>query len=74
MTGVQTCALPILTVELYVLYVLKTYVKFHANRMLYIIQSLIFYSFFTYPENEGRKWLVIATREEREIIKKIKKN
>ena len=31
---------------------------------------LIFYSFFTYPENEGRKWLVIATREEREIIKK----
>ena len=32
-----------LTVELYVLYVLKTYVKFHANRILYIIQSLIFF-------------------------------
>ena len=32
-----------LTVELYVLYVLITYVKFHANRILYIIQSLIFF-------------------------------
>ena len=37
-----------LTVELYVLYVLKTYVKFHANRMLYIIQSLIFFFMYNF--------------------------
>ena len=27
-----------LTIELYVLYVLKTHVKFHVNRMLFTIQ------------------------------------
>ena len=29
-----------LIIELHVLYVLKTHVKFHFNRMLFIIQSI----------------------------------
>ena len=29
-----------LTVKLHILYVLKTHVKFHTNRMLFIIRSI----------------------------------
>ena len=43
-----------LTVELHILYVLKTHVKFHVNRMLYIIWSinLNFYVILDYKNSK----------------------
>ena len=38
------------------------------------ILNLVFYFFFTYLKDEGRKWMMFIVCEERKIILKIKKN
>ena len=32
-----------ITIELHILYVFQTYVKFHANKMLFIIRSITYF-------------------------------
>ena len=50
----------------------QNYMKIHGYTGT-IQFAFIFYSFFTYLENEGRGWMMIVVCEERELIKKIKK-
>ena len=40
---------------------------------LFILHLVFYLYFFMYPEDKGRKWMIIIVCEEREIIKKNKK-